>query len=97
MATTPAVQEDCEAMLIQVQDEEILFWRYFAKDLMEILGDSDFKAALFSSLLRHRSHIDYYNLDEPILSFLDIRHWEFDEYRDRLPTGLQGGVEEAGR
>jgi hypothetical protein len=98
METTPAVQETCEAaMIIDTQDEEILFWRNFAKDLMVTLGDSDFKAALFSALLRYRSHIDYYNLDEPILSFLDIRHWEFDEYRDRLPTGLQVGGEEAGR
>jgi len=97
METTPAVQETCEAaMIIDSQDDEILFWRHFAKDLMEILGDSDFKAVLFSSLLRHRSHIDYYNLDEPILSFLDIRHWEFDEYRNRLPAGLVRG-EEAGR
>ena len=84
METKPAFQDDCEAaMLIQVQDDEILFWRHFAKDLMGILGDSGFKAALFSSLLKHRSHIDYFNLEEPILSFLDIRHWEFDEYRDR--------------
>lgn len=84
METKPAIQDDCEAvMLIQVQDDEILFWRHFAKDLMGILGDSGFKAALFSSLLKHRRYIDYFNLEEPILSFLDIRHWEFDEYRDR--------------
>ena len=93
METNIATQYDCEAMIIQVQDEEILFWRNFAKDLRGTLGDSDFKASLFSSLLRHRSHIDYYNLDEPILSVLDIRHWELDEYRDRITAGLQ----EAGR
>jgi len=83
METTLTTQDDCEAMIIQVQDEEILFWRHFAKDLRRILGDSDFKAVLFGSLLRHRNHVDYYNLDEPILSFLDIRHWELDEYRDQ--------------
>ncbi len=84
METTSAVGDDCEAvMIIQSQDAEILFWSHFAKDQMEILGDSDFKVAISGSLLRHRSHIDYYNLDEPILSFLDIRHWEFDEYRDQ--------------
>jgi len=72
-------------MLIQVQDDEILFWRHFAKDLMGTLGDSGFKAVLFSSLLRYRPCIDYFNLEELILSFLDIRHWEFDEYRDQSP------------
>ena len=98
METTPAVQETCEAAtIIDTQDEEILFWRHFAKDLRVTLGDLDFKAVLFSALLRHRSHIDYYNLDEPVLSFLDIRHWEFDEHRDRLPAGLKVGGEEAGR
>ncbi len=98
METNPAFQEVCEmGMIIDSQDEEILFWRHFAKDLMGTLGDSDFKAVLFGSLLRHRNHVDYYNLDEPILSFLDIRHWELDEYRDRLPACLQAGMEEAGR
>ena len=85
METNIATQDDCEAMIIQVQDEEILFWRLFAKDLRGTLGDLGFKAILFSSLLRHRTCIDYFNLEEPILSFLDIRHWEFDEYRDRSP------------
>lgn len=83
METTTATQDACEAMIIQVQDEEILFWRHFAKDLRGTLGDLSFKAVLFSSLLRHRTCIDYFNLEEPILSFLDIRHWEFDEFRDR--------------
>ena len=84
MEITSASQDGCEEeMLIQVQDDEILFWRHFAEDLRGILGDSAFKGALFSSLLKHRSHIDYFNLDEPILSFLDIRHWQFDEYRNQ--------------
>ena len=98
METTPAVQEAYEAeMIIDSQDEEILFWRHFAKDLMVTLGESDFKTVLFSSLLRHRRHIDYYNLDEPILSFLDIRHWEFDEYRNHPSASLHAAVKEAGR
>lgn len=84
METTLVIQDDCEeGMLIQIQDNEILFWRHFAEDLRGILGDSAFKGALFSSLLKHRCYIDYFNLDEPILSFLDIRHWQFDEYRNQ--------------
>lgn len=84
MEITSASQDGCEEeMLIQVQDDEILFWRNFAKDMMRILGDSAFKIAFFSSMLKPRSHIDYFNLEEPVLSFLGIRHWEFDEYRDQ--------------
>jgi len=84
METTLASQDDWEVeVLIQVQDNEIQFWRLFAEELRRSLGDSAFKAALFSSLLKHRCYIDYFNLEEPILSFLNIRHWEFDEYRDQ--------------